>query len=67
MIRRCVFIFLAAIGVQGCGGGAASPTAVGNIVQYQSETLLVDGAKVQVTGPLGVVDLGVPNWQGDYA
>jgi len=67
MIGRYVFIILAAIGVQGCGGGAGSPTAGGDIVQYHSETVVVDGAKVQVTGPLCVVDLGVPNWQGDDA
>ena len=67
MIRWHVYIILVAIGLQGCGGGASTTTAANNIVQYHSETVLVDGAGVQVTGPQGTVDLGTPNWQGNDA
>lgn len=67
MIWRCLFFMLAAICVQGCGGGAVSPTTDDSRLYFQSDTLVVDGAGVQVVGPLGLVDLGHPDWQGNSA
>lgn len=67
MMIRCVFTILAALGLQGCGGGATSGAAGDAMVQYHSDTVVVDGAGVQVLGPLGMIDLGTPDWQGDDA
>ena len=67
MILRFLFIMFVTMGLDGCGGGAMSPTTDDTSLYFNSATLTVDKAGVRVASPAGVVDLGNPEWMGNSA